>query len=366
MILRSLMILNSCGQYDVRMWRRFEETGEDPESFIDAGRTLWSQIGITDRCCSIMEERIAKGWADRELEMCERTGTRIVTFLDGIYPQELLNIDDAPLLLYMRGDIFSPGHNSIAVVGTRKCSPYAREVAHEIGRRAAVSDICVISGGAKGIDAAAHQGALDGGGRTIAVFGTGVDKVYPADHRVLFEKIRERGALWSEYPLGTIGEARNFPRRNRIVAGVSSRIVVAEAPKKSGAMITARLGAEYGREVWSVPGRINSELSAGSNRLIFDGAMPLIDMDLLFGVEDGQRLLFSDTSEPAAAPDISSLSDVEKTLVALLSEGNDRTIDNLASEAKISAAEAFKLMSMLALRGVVAQSGPGRYRLTDR
>lgn len=365
-MLRSLMLLNSCQTYDVRMWEKFEGLGLAPEELISGGETLWRQLGMSERSMAVLARNASSGWADRELELCSRSGVRIITCRDGIYPKMLRDLPDAPLLLYVRGEIFSPGSNAVAVVGTRRCSSYGIGVARDIGRRAASDGIVVVSGGAKGIDAAAHGGCLEGGGRTIAVFGNGIDVVYPAEHRDMFDRIAERGALCTEYPFGAKGEAWRFPRRNRIVVGLSSRIVVVEAPHKSGAMITARLAADAGREVWSVPGRINDDRCAGSNRLILDGAMPMIDLGAIFGEGAEQRLLFDDavgTPAPRAEP---KLSDSEKVLVALLSESGDRTIDNLADEAKMSAAEVFKMMSVLSLRGVVYASGPGRFRLADQ
>lgn len=362
-MLEVLLTLCAAG-CDARTWRRLEETGEPAESFLSAGRALWSRAGLSDRLISMIEGMVARGWARAEIERCERTGTRLVTMYDATYPKSLLELADAPLVLYMRGDIFSLGPKAIAVVGTRRCSKYAADVAREIGARAAAAGICVVSGGAKGVDAAVHTGVLAAGGRTVAVFGTGIDKVYPSDHAELFDRIRERGATWSESPMGTNGEAWRFPKRNRIVVGAVSRVIVVEAPIKSGAMITARLAGDAGREVWSVPGRIDDLRSGGSNRLILDGAIPFIDMDQFFGEDLAQTLLFDDAPLVEARPQ-QTLGPTEKILVAILTEGGDRTIDNLASEAKISAAEAFRIMSVLSARGVVAPSGPGRYRISD-
>ena len=366
-MIRPLLLLNGCQQYDVRMWEKFEETDLEPEAFVEEGRALWERLGVTERCMNLMEKLLASGWVDRELDACERLGVRLVTCRDAIYPKSLLELEDAPMLLYVRGEKFSVGAKAIGVVGTRRCSAYGAGVAREIGRLSAADGWSVVSGGAKGIDGAAHEGCLEGsgqGGHTVAVLGTGIDIVYPAEHRGLFERIAERGALYSEYPLGANGVGWRFPRRNRIVVGLAARTVVVEAPHKSGAMITARLAAEAGREVWSVPGRIGDDRCAGSNRLIFDGAMPLIDMETFFGTRDPQRTLFEGVETPPAKEDV-RLNDVEKTLIALLMNGGDRTIDNLAGEAKMSAAEVFKAMSLLSLRGLVFSSGPGRYRLTD-
>lgn len=369
-MIRSLLLLNGCQQYDIRMWERFEETGLDPEAFAAEGRALWERLGVTERCMGVMTKLLASGWIDRELEACGRLGVRLVTCRDAIYPRSLLELEDAPLLLYVKGETFSVSARAIGVVGTRRCSAYGAGVAREIGRVAASGGWSVVSGGAKGIDGAAHEGCLEGfgqSGRTVAVLGTGIDVVYPSEHRGLFERIAERGALYSEYPIGANGVGWRFPRRNRIVVGLSARTVVVEAPHKSGAMITARLAAEAGREVWAVPGRIGDERCAGSNRLLFDGAMPLIDMETFFGTQEPQRMLFEGIAdcEPCAAKEDVKLNDVEKILVALLTNRGDRTIDNLAGEAKMSAAEVFKAISLLSLRGLVFSSGPGRYRLAD-
>lgn len=361
-MIRSLVLLNMVQRYDARTWRYFEGLSLEPEAFIAEGEPLWETLGITPRARAVMRRAIETGAVERELERCDRLGVRVITFKDGVFPRSLLELEDAPLVLYAKGAGFSPGSDAVAVVGTRRCSSYAAAVARDIGARGAAESVCVISGGAKGIDAAAHVGCLEGGGRTIAVMGTGIDQVYPSDHRALFERITERGALISEYPLGASGEAWRFPRRNRIIAGMASRTIVVEAPHKSGAMITARIASEAGREVWAVPGRIGDERCAGSNRLIFDGSMVMIDIDAVFGTQSPQKLLFASSEEPKSEV---KLSEGEQMLVALLMEAGDRTIDNLASEAKMSAAEVFKSMSVLSLKGVVRSSGPGRYGLSD-
>jgi DNA processing protein len=367
LMIRSLLLLNGCQQYDIRLWEKFEETSLEPEAFIAEGRAMWERLGITERCMSLMAKMLSSGWIDRELDACERLGVRVIACRDAIYPRPMLDLDDAPMLLYTIGELFSVGSKAVGVVGTRRCSAYGAGVAREIGRLAAAQGWCVVSGGAKGIDGAAHEGCLEGKGRTVAVMGTGIDVVYPSEHRGLFERIAATGALYSEYPLGSSGVGWRFPRRNRIVVGLTARTVVVEAPHKSGAMITARQAAEAGREVWAVPGRIGDERCVGSNRLIFDGAMPLIDMETFFGTKDPQRTLFEglDAAEKRLQADDAKLNETEKTLIALLTNRGDRTIDNLAGEAKMSAAEVFKAMSLLSLRGLVFSSGPGRYRLVD-
>ncbi|MDR1650334.1 MAG: DNA-processing protein DprA [Synergistaceae bacterium] len=361
-MLRSLLILNKCSCYDVRTWEKFESTGLPLEAFT-SGSAVWRDLGITDRNIGIMERAVSSGWADRELEKCERLGVSIVTCRDRVYPPTLREMSDGPLVLYVKGNLPAV-RESVAVVGTRRCSMYASDTAFEIGRTCAAYGAAVVSGGARGIDGAGHSGCMDGGGVTAAVLGTGVDRVYPSEHRELFEHIAERGALCSEYPIGTEGEPWRFPRRNRIIVGLSSSVVIVEAPLKSGAMITARLAAEEGREVWAVPGRISDDRCAGSNMLIFDGASPLVDPALLFEVRNRRKIRPEDGQDEtweAPAP----MSEEERAVTDILARRSGSTIDNLAGEAKMSAAEVFKIMSGLALRGIVFQSGPGRYRLRD-
>jgi DNA processing protein len=176
----------------------------------------------------------------------------------------------------------------------------------------------------------------------------------------------EKGALYSEYPLGEKGEAWRFPKRNRIIVGLVSKVAVVEAPRKSGAMITASLAAEEGREVWAVPGRINDGRCEGSNGLIYDGAAPLVNLELFFGTKQqyAERTLFEGET-PVRHPERPALSVSEEKLLSLLSIRGASTIDNLADEAKMSAADVFKIITVMSLRGLVYSSGPGRYSSND-
>ncbi|MDR3076006.1 MAG: DNA-processing protein DprA [Synergistaceae bacterium] len=366
-MLHSMMLLNKCASYDVRMWERFEAMGLPPEAFVEDANAVWDKLEITERNKSIMSKALSSGWADRELDACGRLGTRVITCRDDDYPRSLLAVGNAPILLYVRGKILSECTKTIAVVGTRRCGSYGGRIAAEIGRRAAGAGWNVVSGGARGIDGASHTGCAEAGGVTAAVLGTGVDVVYPSEHRELFGRIMERGALYSEYPLGDKGEPWHFPKRNRIIAGLASRVVIVEAPYKSGAMITASLAADCGREVWAVPGRIDDARSEGTNRLILDGAMPLVSLDMFFEVRSkyAEKSLFGDGDEPAGRPEPRELPPDEKKILSILSIHGGSTIDNLADEAKMSAAEVFKLISVMSVSGLVYSSGPGRYSLND-
>jgi DNA processing protein len=346
----------------MRICERFEELGIEPTALIEGGNPLWERLGIGERGRSLMSESLASGWIEREMDACLRLGVRLVTYQDATYPKSLLDLRDAPLVLYVKGARFSLQPRVVAIVGTRRSSSYGLGAARELAGACAVRGRSVVSGGARGIDRAAHEGCLDSGGITAAVLGTGADIIYPSEHGELFERIIETGALFTEFPLGAGGDSWHFPRRNRIIAGLSSRTVVVEAPDKSGALITARCAADAGREVWVVPGRMKDPRAHGSNRLIFDGAFPLIDLETFFGESGSQKSL--PYEEPFAGETV-ILNDAEKTIIALLTNSGDWTIDNLASEAKMSAAEVFRTISMLSLRGLVYSSGAGRYRMTD-
>lgn len=209
------------------------------------------------------------------LEWVDAPGRHIVTLADPTYPQSLLTIADPPILLYVAGDPAYLQGPSLAVVGARNATPGGQENARAFARHLATHGWRVVSGLALGIDAAAHEGALDAGpdgAGTVAVMGTGIDRIYPARHRDLAHRIAAHGALVSEFPLGTSALPQHFPKRNRIVAGLARGVLVVEAAKQSGSLITARLAGESGREVFAIPGSIHSPLSRGCHALIRQGA----------------------------------------------------------------------------------------------
>ena len=208
---------------------------------------------------------------------CKEQGIRIITCQDPEYPRRLRNIDDPPLVLYCKGKIPDlDAQPVIGVVGTRKATATGKSSARDLSRELAACGALVVSGGAAGIDTEAHRGALDEDAPTVAVFGCGVDVVFPAANRRLFEQIEKKGCLISEYPPGTQARAWHFPERNRIISGLSHGILVVEAPEKSGALITARNAMEHGRDVFAVPGSVNSPVCAGSNALLREGAAPAL------------------------------------------------------------------------------------------
>ena len=206
------------------------------------------------------------------LNWLQKDNAHIVTFADNTYPKQLLEISNPPAVLYAIGHLHWLNHPSIAMVGSRSATPQGEKNAEDFAQSLCEQGLCVVSGMALGIDGAAHRGALKANGATIAVVGTGLDIVYPARHRDLAHKIAERGLIVSEFPLGTPSKAQNFPRRNRVISGLSLGCLVVEANIDSGSLITARLATEQGREVFAIPGSIHSPVTKGCHQLIKQGA----------------------------------------------------------------------------------------------
>ena len=214
-----------------------------------------------------------------ELRKVEKAGGRVLIYTDAAYPAPLREIPHPPMVLYVRGKPLSWSDPMVAIVGSRNATHYGRKTAHRLGRGLAHRGIGVVSGLARGIDSAAHAGCLAGDGLTVAVLGTGIDRVYPFENKRLFDRILETGVVISEFPMGSPPEPRNFPIRNRIISGLSRGVAVVEASKKSGSLITASLALSQGREVFAVPGSIDSFKSAGTHYLIKQGAKLVENVD---------------------------------------------------------------------------------------
>jgi DNA processing protein len=214
---------------------------------------------------------------DAEMERLEQEGTLAINWHDPSYPPRLKEIHDPPPVLYLKGQLLPEDERAVAVVGTRKATAYGREAAHSLAYDLARNGVTVVSGLARGIDAIAHRAALEAGGRTIAVFGSGPDVIYPPEHTRLAQEIQETGALATEHALGARPDARNFPRRNRLLSGMTLGTLVVEAGEKSGALLTVRHALEQDREVFCIPGSIFSPSSQGTNALIQEGAKLVLD-----------------------------------------------------------------------------------------
>ncbi|MDD5291802.1 MAG: DNA-processing protein DprA [Candidatus Omnitrophica bacterium] len=272
--LETLLLLNMVPSLGCISILRLIQAFDSPRKILDADRQKLLRIeGITVR--KIDEIYKAKGNADkldREIKLCRDKGIKISTVLDKDYPENLKNIYDPPVVLYIKGDILDCDYNSIAVVGSRRASFYGISTASRLSVELAQSGITIVSGLARGIDTASHKGALAAKGRTIAVLGSGILKLYPPENKELAGAVSENGAIVSEFSLETPPLARNFPRRNRIISGLSLGVVVVEAARNSGALITADLALEHNREVFAVPGKMDSTTSIGTHSLIKQGA----------------------------------------------------------------------------------------------
>ncbi|MDR4479252.1 MAG: DNA-processing protein DprA [Nitrospira sp.] len=246
-----------------------------PDAVLSAPQAALEKMG----CRPPLIEAIQRGpdqdairQLDKELDQLSHRPVTVLTYLDTQYPSPLRMIPDPPPLLYVQGTLLETDRHAVAIVGTRKVSGAGRILAEELAGELARMGFTIVSGLARGVDAAAHRGALAGHGRTLAVMGCGLDRTYPADHRQLREAIERQGAILSELPLGAAPHSYHFPRRNRIISGLSLGVVVTEATIESGSLITARLAGEQGREVFAVPGAVKAETSRGPNSLIKEGA----------------------------------------------------------------------------------------------
>lgn len=294
---------------------------------------------------------------DAELEHLRRIKAFVLTWDDPEYPPNLRQIYNAPPVLYVRGTIDSRDEWAVAVVGTRRASAYGKEAARMIGTGLAQAGVTVVSGLALGIDAMAHRAALDAGGRTLAVLGSGVDVIYPAQNARLAAEIMDRGAVISDYPPGTRPEARNFPPRNRIISGLTLGTVVVEADIGSGARITADFAVEQGRDVFAVPGNIFARNSRGTNRLIQEGAKLVCDVgDVL------QELNLTMVSVQAQARAVIPENETEAKLLAHLS-AEPRHVDELRRAVQLPVAQVSSTLALMELKGLIRQVGGMNYVL---
>ena len=295
-------------------------------------------------------------WArlvDAGLAEAERLGMQVTTWSDPGYPPSLLHLHDPPPVLFLRGRAELLGLPSVTVVGARRATVRAREVAERLGRDLARAGACVVSGMALGVDAAAHRGALAGDGATVAVLGRGADAPYPPGHRRLFRKILERGLVVSEFLPGTPALPHHFPRRNRILAALPQAVVVVEAAARSGALITVDHALDVGVDVWAVPGPIDVAACAGSNRMLADGARPLVSV-----ADFVRELTGSETGGDRAR------ARVEGPAGQLLARLGDETlgVDELAERAGLGVPAALALLTDMELGGLVRQLPGMRFR----
>jgi DNA processing protein len=297
---------------------------------------------------------------DVELRKFERSNAWFVAYNDPEYPESLKQIPDAPLVLYGRGQFNESDSHALAVVGTRKPTKYGLDAAFDLSSQLASAGLTIISGLAPGIDAAAHQGALKAQGRTLAVCGCGVDIIYPREHEALARQIMESGALLSEVPLGLPPDGRNFPRRNRIISGLSQGVLVVEAPEGSGALITANMAAEQGRDVFAVPASIYNMTGRGTNRLIQDGAKLVSSAEDVL-VEFNISVQRAQTRK--AVRQVVPANATEAQILKLLG-AEPVHIDEVVRLSGLSTADVGSTLTILELKGLVQMVGHMQYSLS--
>jgi DNA processing protein len=294
---------------------------------------------------------------EQEMKRAEKVGARIIPFPDSSYPSLLREIHDPPVLLYTRGKAIPPRQDFIAIVGSRNATEYGRRAAQKIGLVLAQNGIGISSGLARGVDAAAHWGCVRGRGFTIAVLGTGVDIRYPRSNEKLFDKVLEQGAVVSDFPLGTVPEPKNFPMRNRIISGVSKGIVVVEATRRSGSLITAGLALEQGRDVFAVPGSIDSFKSRGPHFLIKQGAK-LVEQAKDILSELGSSYVLEDQEEIGGRERPGVRLEPEEERVFHCLEPYPMHIDEVIRSTGFEPGETSSILTRLELMGLVIQT-PG-------
>ncbi len=281
---------------------------------------------------------------------------RMLTMLDEDYPKNLKNLDDAPPILYCKGEILPEDSNAVSIVGTRMATEYGKNVARTLGKKLSELGITIVSGMAMGIDTQAHIGALEGRGRTLAVMGTGIELIYPYSNVNLSKKIVENGCLLTELPPLSPPLPYHFPARNRIISGLSKAVVAVEAAEKSGVFSTVRWALEYGRDVYALPGDINRKVSAGTNKLIKDGAIPLTSYkDIL--ANTNLKITETKKKDEKKTPE---LSDPEKLIYKVL-ELTPKSTDSLAGETGLDPQTVMTTMALLELKGLTREVSGKRF-----
>jgi DNA processing protein len=294
---------------------------------------------------------------DAEVKRVQSAGISVITWEENDYPTNLRQIDAPPPVLFVRGELLVEDAWAVAIVGTRRATVYGREVALRFATDLTQAGVTIVSGLARGIDAVAHDSALKSGGRTLAVMGNGLDIIYPPEHRSLAKRIIEQGAVLSEYTLGVQPEGRNFPARNRIISGLSHGVIVVEGSWSSGAVLTAKIALEQGREVFAVPGSILSPASEGPNRLIKEGAIPVQSADDILESLNLTRVAQEIDARKALPTD-----PVEAALMNVLS-AEPRHIDEIRREAEMAINDVSSALALMELKGLIRQVDGMQYVL---
>jgi len=366
---QALLVLNALPNIGpITLNRLLDEMGGDPRSVLAAAKSrLESVKGVGPAISESITTWHRHFEVAREEERMARSGVDFLTTRDPAYPRLLKEIHDPPIGLYRKGR-YDFAHPGVAIVGSRRTTLYGQSVAKRFGTELARLGFCVVSGLARGIDTAAHEGALAAGGRTAAVLGTGIDLIYPPENLELYRRIEtEGGAILSEFPLGRRADRQSFAMRNRIVAGMCEATIVVESDVDGGAMITARFAGEHGRLIFAVPGRIDQNTSAGCHQLIRDGATLLTSVDDLLGelsYLDGLRPApIAEKPSEAAAGRPANLTADEARIFECFRGGEILAPDAITAQTGIGAAQLSATLMMLELKRLIAKRVDGTFEV---
>lgn len=342
--------------------QKLVETFGSASSALGARRSELLQVsGLRAEAVTTIVNQPPYQEAEAELKQIERLGINLVCFGDPDYPALLANIYKPPMILYVKGDTGVLRQDGLAVVGSRAATSYGLKIAREMSRKLAAQGLVIFSGLALGIDTAAHAGTLDVSGKTVAVLGCGLDVCYPKSNYRLAEQITEVGALVSEYRLGTQPDAFRFPERNRIISGLGRGVLVVEAAQRSGSLITARLALDEGREVFAIPGRVDSAKSAGTHRLLQEGAKLVGGIDDILDEMGWVPLNASNSEKPVEQPAPEQIAPDESQILALL-DVYPKHIDLIITQARLGAAKVNEILLRLELNGLIEALPGQQYR----
>ncbi|MFQ5795710.1 MAG: DNA-processing protein DprA [Candidatus Bipolaricaulia bacterium] len=358
--------LNMISKMTPRRFQTLLDHFESPEAIWRApSGALHNVPGFSDVVDAFVRER-GEIDPDRELARIERLDLHILTLDDGGYPEPLRAIPNPPPVLYVQGDYLDRDGLSVSIVGTRRCSTYGRLITERLARELGKLGFTIVSGMALGIDTAAHRGALAAGARTIAVLGSGFAHIYPAENRELCQRIANAGCVLSEFSIGMRPDRWTFPQRNRIISGLSRGTIVVEAPATSGALITADLALDQGREVFAVPGEITRETSQGTHRLIKQGAK-LIEgpEDVVEEFEDLARLLERSSARSGTEPSTISVSSEERQVLDALAF-DPIHFNDIIEQTGLSPAQVSQLVLQLQMKELIVEVEGNRYTRMPR
>lgn len=364
---QAFLVLNALPNIGpITLNRLLAELGGDPRSVLTTSpRQLERVKGVGPAISGTIASWPEHFDLDRELERMARASTEFITTRDDGYPRLLREIPDPPIGLYRKGK-YAFDRPSIAIVGSRRTTLYGQSVAKKLGAQLGQLGFCVVSGLARGIDTAAHEGALSVGGRTAAVLGCGIDIIYPPENLELYRRIEAEGAILSEFPFGRRADRQSFPMRNRVVAGICEAVVVVESDVNGGSMITARFAGEQGRLIYAVPGRIDQATSHGCHQLIRDGATLFTGVDDILSelnYLDGLRpapIPAKDGEAPGAAA-TATLTEPEAQVMQCFAGGAILNLDAIAAQTGRAAAELSATLMLLELRHLVAKRADGAF-----